>query len=138
LPDPSAEGSPNEAPLRLSKPPGATRSSFEPDNRRWKDWPDWQVIRLLQHSSDKEAAEAELRLRGYQNRDLAIARRAVDPEPTARLQLVEDLPRLPGIDARLWLQQLAEDSDHAVRTAAIGILKTAYSGPLSGKGQPRR
>jgi hypothetical protein len=140
-PAPSNIRDSTDLPTRISQPPpDATRSSYLPqeEERRWKDWSDWQVIRLLPHSSDRQDVEAELRLRGYQNRDLAIARRAVDPEPTVRLQLVEELPRMSGIDARLWLQQLAEDSDHAVRTAAASILRTAYNGPVAGKGALRR
>ncbi len=126
---------PSNEPRRLDPPEATPQPNAA---RRWEDWSDWQVIRLLQRTTDAGAAEEELRLRGYQSHDLRIARLAVDPEPAVRLKLTEELPRIPGIDARLWLLQMAEDSDREVKQAAAAILRTASGGPLNSDKPIRR
>ena len=88
---------------------------------------DWEVITYLHAENGVQtvAAEEELSHRGYRRIDLAVARRAADPQPMVRQRLAEDLPRLSGVDSRRWLLQLAEDPHPQVSLTARNILKTA-------------
>ncbi len=70
------------------------------------------------------AAETELKRRGFDALRLSIARRVYDPNAKVRLQLVRDLPSIPGIGATEWLIKMAGDADEEVRLAAISLLAT--------------
>lgn len=72
-----------------------------------------------------QAAEAELRRRGYRTADLPICRALVDPDPEVRRELAEALPSMHNVDPRPWLLQLSQDDNAAVRRAAEGILRTS-------------
>ena len=67
---------------------------------------------------------AELVRRGLGPAEIEIGRRMHDPDAAVRRSLAEILPRLPGIDASVWLLRLCEDDDPAVRRTAMGILAT--------------
>jgi hypothetical protein len=84
------------------------------------------LIRLL-HSEATIAAEAEAQLRklGYSDVELAIARRAANPDRADRLQLAESLSKLSGVRPRRWLEMMLDDEDAAVRGAAIAQLATS-------------
>jgi len=70
------------------------------------------------------AAEEELRRRGLGPLELAIARRVHHPDRNTRLQLVRELPDIPGVGATDWLVIMAGDEDEEVRLAAVTILAT--------------
>lgn len=73
---------------------------------------------------DSLSAETELKRRGFDPLRLSIARRVYDPDRRVRLQLVRDLPGIPGIGATEWLIKMAADEDEEVRLAAISLLAT--------------
>lgn len=89
------------------------------------------LARLL-HSDEVVAAEAERQLRelGYEDRELALARRASHPNRQERLRFVDALPRLDGVRPRRWLEVLLEDDDAAVRIAALTQLATSGDAAL--------
>ncbi len=80
--------------------------------------------RLHVSGLDSLSAEAELKRRGFDPLRLSIARRVYDPDRRVRLQLVRDLPGIPGIGATEWLIKMAGDEDEEVRLAAISLLAT--------------
>jgi len=84
-----------------------------------------ECMKLL-HSPGFEslAAESELKRRGFDPVRLSIARRVYDPDRRVRLQLVRDLPGIPGVGATDWLIMMAEDEHEEVRLAAISLLAT--------------
>lgn len=71
------------------------------------------------------AAEAALRQAGLDDLRLEIARRITDPDPLKRKDIAEQLPRVPGLDARPWLIALSQDSDLAVAATASRVLATS-------------
>lgn len=71
------------------------------------------------------AAVEELAFRGLSEIEVALARQFTSPDTNVRRQLVDALPRAPGVDGRPWLFWLAEDSDAEVRLAALTVLATA-------------
>lgn len=80
--------------------------------------------RLHRPGLESLAAEDELKRRGFDPLRLSIARRVYHPDYHVRLQLVRDLPDIPGIDATDWLIALASDEREEVRLAAITLLAT--------------
>jgi hypothetical protein len=79
------------------------------------------------HDADPAVAEAAVEIlvqRGFSTVEIDVARRIASPSVTERQQLVEDLPRIPGIDARPWLFWLAVDERADVRWAAMTLLAT--------------
>ena len=87
---------------------------------------DLELMRDLNSDAANEriAAARDLRLRGYQPLHLAIAAKMTHPEAAQRRKLVEELPRLGGINPAPWLKYLCEDEDASVRQAAKSILAT--------------
>lgn len=80
--------------------------------------------RLHQAGFESLAAESELKRRGFNPLQLSIARRVYHPDRNVRLQLVRDLPGIPGIGATDWLITMAGDAHEDVRLAAITLLAT--------------
>lgn len=80
--------------------------------------------RLHRPGLESLAAEEELKRRGFDPLRLSIARRVYHPDYHVRLQLIRDLPGIPGIDATDWLIALASDEREEVRLAAITLLAT--------------
>lgn len=78
------------------------------------------------------AAEAELRAAGFDDLRLEIARRIGDPDPAVRRALVDQLPRVAGLDARPWLLALLEDADPSVVAATRQVLSTSSDPALQG------
>lgn len=76
-------------------------------------------------ASEAREAEAELKRRGIDDRQMSIGRRLFDPDPLVRLALVRQLPEIPGIDASGWLLKMAADESGEVRLAAITLLATS-------------
>ena len=86
-----------------------------------------QLFRQL-HAADEAvcaATRAELRRRNYRTVHIELGRRLTDPSPAVRRELADRLPRVPGVDAIPWLQQLARDEDSDVRATALSILATS-------------
>jgi hypothetical protein len=85
------------------------------------------LMRDLNSDSDAraEAAEAELKRRGFNQKQIDLARKLFDPNPEVRKKLVRDLPGLEGVDTVPWLLELCRDADAEVRLAAITILATS-------------
>jgi HEAT repeat protein len=71
-----------------------------------------------------QKAIEELTRRGFRPRDLRLAERLVNADPDVRLELVNSLPQLSGIDSRPWLIWLSSDPDSLVRRAAVSIIAT--------------
>lgn len=84
-----------------------------------------ECMRRLHHPGfESLAAESELKRRGFNALQLSIARRVYHPDRNVRLQLVRDLPGIPGIGATDWLITMAGDAHEEVRLAAITLLAT--------------
>lgn len=74
------------------------------------------------HDGDAEVrrlCELALRSRGLQENHVQLARLISDPRPTARLQVLEHLQGAPELEPGVWLRRMTEDSDRAVRAAAV-------------------
>ncbi|MBP89218.1 MAG: hypothetical protein CMJ64_21295 [Planctomycetaceae bacterium] len=71
-----------------------------------------------------QAALTELTRRGFRPRDLSLAERLVNPDPSVRLELANTLPQLSRIDSRPWLIWLSSDPDPLVRRSAVSIIAT--------------
>jgi len=84
-----------------------------------------EVMRWLLDEDAAADARAVLTQRGFSELQLRVARRIVDPNPAARLELAQALPNLAGIDPRPWLLWLSRDADPSVRRAVVGILATS-------------
>ena len=119
--------------LQQREPPGDARASNAPADIQEVPQPaissrdDMAVMRMLHDPDDAVAAADELTRRGFDALRLAIARRLTHPDAEVRKQLAGDLPQISGIDARVWLEQLAADNDPSVRRIAIGIIATDAS-----------
>lgn len=74
--------------------------------------------------NEKSTAERELRRRGLSPYELELARKIAEADAQQRRELVSALPHLSGIDARVWLLWLTEDSDAEVRLTAYRWLAT--------------
>jgi hypothetical protein len=87
---------------------------------------DLEVMQQLAIGSPHVAQKAieELTRRGFRPRDLRLAERLVNADPDVRLELVNSLPQLSGIDSRPWLIWLSSDPDSLVRRAAVSIIAT--------------
>jgi hypothetical protein len=85
------------------------------------------LIRRLASDDDAEVrrVERELTRRGMSALHLRLAHRLTNPDPRARRELVDLLPKLTGIDARPWLLWLSEDPSAEVRLAALTLLATS-------------
>lgn len=70
------------------------------------------------------AARAELDARGFSPRQIEVGEHLVSPDAAERLQCIEWLPGIRGVDARFWLLRLSHDPNGEVRRAAVGLLAT--------------
>jgi hypothetical protein len=94
--------------------------------------PDLDVMQKLSGDDERLAREAvdELYRRGFQTKHFRLAERLVDPDAGVRLQLVQDLPQISGIDSRPWLLWLSRDRNPAVRKAAVSVIATSSDATL--------
>ncbi len=106
-----------------SSPEGGAPASEPPVSIRDRSLSEC-MHRLHNPGFESLEAETELKRRGYDVLQMSIARRVYHPERSVRLQLVRDLPRIPGIGATDWLITMAGDEDEEVRLAAITLLAT--------------
>ena len=77
------------------------------------------------HSDDgkiRSAAEMELRSRRYSDGALQLARIVGSPDPSDRVALATQLPRMSQMDPRPWLAWLCSDTDRTVRMQAISVV----------------
>jgi hypothetical protein len=120
LPDPSSVSDPAEFSAPAPVPQHDPQTSFA-------GLADRLVMERLQAEDPRivQAATTELQRRGFQSRDVELARRLVDPDSQVRLELVDALPQVPGIDTRRWLLWLCRDRDPLVRKAAVTVVATA-------------
>jgi len=90
------------------------------------------VVRRLQAPDPRDAAEAqaELKRRGFADREVALARQLTDPDPQVRRRLVRLLPEITGLDAVPWLVELSRDADADVRWTALTLLATTQDPAL--------
>ncbi len=88
---------------------------------------DLDVMRKLVSRDESLAREAvdELYRRGFQTKHFRLAELLVDPDPNVRLQLIQRLPQVSGIDSRPWLLWLSRDQDPVVRKAAVTVIATS-------------
>jgi HEAT repeat protein len=86
----------------------------------------------LQAQDPRDAAEAraELKRRGFADREVALARQLSDPDPHVRRRLVRLLPEIAGLDAVPWLVELSRDADADVRWTALTLLATTQDPAL--------
>jgi hypothetical protein len=86
------------------------------------------VIELFNHlhagRPQATAARAELDRRGFSPRQIDVGEHLVSPDAAERLQWIEWLPGIRGVDARFWLLRLSHDPNPHVRRAAVGLLAT--------------
>jgi HEAT repeats len=87
---------------------------------------DESIYPLLHHDqpSLREAAEIELRSRGYQERELHLAAMAGSPQIEDRIALVDHLANLDESDPRPWLRRMLHDGHRDVRLRAISVIAT--------------
>lgn len=71
------------------------------------------------------AAVRQLRGRGFRDREFGLALRLTDPDQRVRLDLIEQLPDLVGIDPVPWLIWLSEDESPEVRRAVVAVMATS-------------
>lgn len=110
--------------LRRDDPVAPRAVTVRPD---LKSMSDLDVMRQLAGSDDAIVREAvdELYNRGFQTKHFRLAELLVDPDTGVRLQLVQSLPQMAGIDSRPWLLWLSRDQDPAVRKAAVAVIATS-------------
>lgn len=85
-----------------------------------------ELLPLL-HDADAEVrrlCETALRGRGLSEDHLRLARWISDPLPSARLQVLEHLWHVEDLDVNTWLRRLTQDTDVAVRAAAVRAAAT--------------
>lgn len=70
------------------------------------------------------AARVELGARGFSPREIEVGEHLVSPDAAQRLQWLEWLPGIRGVDARFWLLRLSHDLNGQVRRAAVSLLAT--------------
>lgn len=70
------------------------------------------------------AARAELGACGFSPREIEVGEHLVSPDAAQRLQWIEWLPGIRGVDARFWLLRLSHDLNGQVRRAAVSLLAT--------------
>lgn len=69
-------------------------------------------------------ARAELSKLGLSATEIELARLSTHADPAVRKRLARAIPRFPNIDARGWLEFLADDPDPEVRRTAQTLLAT--------------
>ncbi|QEG41154.1 HEAT repeat domain-containing protein [Roseimaritima ulvae] len=72
----------------------------------------------------RDSAHHELRRRGFDDQQLALASRLADPDVRVRLGLLNELSRQTEIEPRQWLMWLGEDAEPDVRRRAIAAIGT--------------
>jgi hypothetical protein len=72
-----------------------------------------------------EEARKDLQRLQVDERQLSLARGAVDPDPRVRIEVVEALPLVASVEMRQWLLWFSHDRDPQVRRAAISLLATS-------------
>lgn len=72
----------------------------------------------------QEAAEAELRRRGFRDYDFKLADKLISPDPADRRQVAHLVPGLTSGAGR-WLIWLSYDRDRSVRQAAVALMITS-------------
>jgi hypothetical protein len=103
---------------------------FAPDTRQSAGQPPRsetleRIYQLVSSDEDiRNDAEDGLRQAGFDEAQLAVARRFADPSADVRQKLVEQLAGQTVIDARPWLLRLLVDNDARVRLAAARVLAT--------------
>ena len=120
----SRQPNPNSSPERHS---GVRKSPLESADSAGTGLVNLKVEQVIYRLGDKhvgmaKSAERELKRRGFRPAEIAIARRLADSDAMSRRMLVDQLPSIPGIDARPWLLQLASDEEADVRLAALSSL----------------
>jgi HEAT repeat protein len=74
------------------------------------------------HDADAEVrrlCELALRSRGLQENHIILAKLISHQDPAARLQVIDHLKLAPELEPGVWLRRMTEDSNRAVRAAAI-------------------
>lgn len=72
-----------------------------------------------------QAAEVELRRRGFTEAHLELALEITQPDAIARTTVVRRIPTIPGIQTTAWLYLMTKDPDETVRYLATAILMTS-------------
>ena len=77
---------------------------------------------FLLHDADLEVQQlcaAALRSRGLNDDHIELARLISDPNPAARLKVLDRLARIGDLDPAAWVRRLSQDPSAAVRAAAV-------------------
>jgi hypothetical protein len=77
------------------------------------------------NEAEVAAAKAEAAERSISERQLKLARGAVDPDPAVRKEVVEALAVIDEIDTREWLLWLSHDRDPLVRSTSLSLMATS-------------
>ncbi|MBL8828340.1 MAG: hypothetical protein JNM18_15270 [Planctomycetaceae bacterium] len=72
----------------------------------------------------RKTIEHELKDRGITARQIEIGAGLTSPQAEERLQWIEQLPRLTGLDPKPWLLWLSQDAVAEVRLAALRVMAT--------------
>ena len=107
-------------------PPSMMRATLPISNSPVEAFVDESIYPVL-HSEEpslREAAEIELRSRGYTNQDLHLAAMAGSPRVEDRIALVDHLATLDQADPRPWLRRLLSDNHRDVRLRTISVIAT--------------
>jgi len=111
---------------RMRQPPTVRRLATEEVDPGSNNMETVALMHQL-HANNAQAvehAEARLQRMGFGPVQLELARQMTDPDPAVRKALAEVLPRVPGIDAEIWLVWLCRDEDSRVRMTALTVMAT--------------
>ncbi|MGD9632039.1 MAG: hypothetical protein AB7G28_15205 [Pirellulales bacterium] len=126
---PAAETLKKAAPMPAAEPPSESEGPAD----SWAALDSRQLLErwLVESGPPQRAIEAELQRRGFGRLRSDVVRLALSSsDRAARVQLVQDLPAIPGLGAKAWLMLLAEDPDAEVRQAAVTIMATSHDAEL--------
>ena len=74
------------------------------------------------HPEFRQAAELELRDRGFDDVQLAAARELASPRASDRIAAMQWIAKTGSLDARLWIGRMLGDADRDVRLSAITMI----------------
>lgn len=128
VPMPRPFHQPAEESLKPTSSPTAKDAPVDDTARDpWVQWKSRELLErwLVENGPRQEEISRELRQRGFGSLRSDIVRLALVGSTTMRVQLVHDLPAIPGVGAKAWLMLLAEDADAEVRLTAVSVMATS-------------
>jgi len=114
-----------KAVVEVAPNPLASEEEFEePTLRGIRKLPQDKLLRLLESRQDRLVTQAaqELQRRGVQPEHLELGLELARGSVTERLQAMDQLVRVAGLNPVPWLVWMAESSDREVRLRAVSLL----------------